>query len=199
MANEVDDLIILYDSSVEITGRLHYKDNLKTKEGSFGPQASFAILIEKPKKDKIAKHYIYARAFGEKLVEKLKRIEKGTFIRVMGELESGFGGTYINVKVLNPVSTIELQDMLSRQKPAEEVEDIFNDLEEAEEFEELEESEELLDEEPEELEEESNEIEESPEEPEEKPEKPETTKTPVEEPEKKAWSGWKKKERRGIF
>ena len=199
MAGEVDDLIILYDSSVEITGRLHYKDNLKTKEGSFGPQASFAILIEKPKKDKIARHYIYARAFGEKLVEKLKRIEKGTFIRVMGELESGFGGTYINVKVLNPVSTIELQDMLSRQKPAEEVEDIFNDLEEAEEFEELEESEELLDEEPEELEEESNEIEESPEEPEEKPEKPETTKTPVEEPEKKAWSGWKKKERRGIF
>lgn len=199
MASEVDDLIILYDSSVEITGRLHYKDNLKTKEGSFGPQASFAILIEKPKKDKIAKHYIYARAFGEKLVEKLKRIEKSTFIRVMGELESGFGGTYINVKVLNPVSTIELQDMLSRQKPAEEVEDIFNDLEEAEEFEELEESEELLDEEPEELEEESNEIEESPEEPEEKPEKPETTKTPVEEPEKKAWSGWKKKERRGIF
>lgn len=199
MASEVDDLIILYDSSVEITGRLHYKDNLKTKEGSFGPQASFAILIEKPKKDKIAKHYIYARAFGEKLVEKLKRIEKGTFIRVMGELESGFGGTYINVKVLNPVSTIELQDMLSRQKPAEEVEDIFNDLEEAEEFEELEESEELLDEEPEELEEESNEIEESPEEPEEKPEKPETTKIPEEEPEKKAWSGWKKKERRGIF
>lgn len=198
MASEVDDLIILYDSSVEITGRLHYKDNLKTKEGSFGPQASFAILIEKPKKDKIAKHYIYARAFGEKLVEKLKRIEKGTFIRVMGELESGFGGTYINVKVLNPVSTIELQDMLSRQKPAEEVEDIFNDLEEAEEFEELEESEELLDEEPEELEEESNEIEESPEEPEEKPEKPEITEKP-EEPEKKTWSGWKKKERRGIF
>jgi len=199
MAGEIDDLIILYDSSVEITGRLHYKDNLKTKEGSFGPQASFAILIEKLKKDKVARHYIYARAFGEKLVEKLKRIEKGTFIRVLGELESGFGGTYINVKVLNPVSTIELQDMLSRQKPAEEVEDIFNDLEEAEEFEELEESEELLDEEPEELEEESNEIEESPEEPEEKPEKPETTKTPVEEPEKKAWSGWKKKERRGIF
>ncbi len=192
MASEVDDLIILYDSSVEITGRLHYKDNLKTKEGSFGPQASFAILIEKPKKDKIAKHYIYARAFGEKLVEKLKRIEKGTFIRVMGELESGFGGTYINVKVLNPVSTIELQDMLSRQKPAEEVEDIFNDLEEAEEFEELEESEELLDEEPEELEEELNEIEEEPEE-------PEATEKPVEEPEKKAWSGWKKKERRGIF
>lgn len=199
MASEVDDLIILYDSSVEITGRLHYKDNLKTKEGSFGPQASFAILVEKPKKDKIARHYIYARAFGEKLVEKLKRIEKGTFIRVMGELESGFGGTYVNVKVLNPVSTVELQDMISKQKPAEEVEDIFNDLEEAEEFEELEESEELLDEEPEELEEELNEIKESPEEPEEKPEKPETTKTPVEEPEKKAWSGWKKKERRGIF
>jgi hypothetical protein len=199
MAGEIDDLIILYDSSVEITGRLHYKDNLKTKEGSFGPQASFAILVEKPKKDKIARHYIYARAFGEKLVEKLKRIEKGTFIRVLGELESGFGGTYINVKVLNPVSTVELQDMLSRQKPAEEVEDIFNDLEEAEEFEELEESEELLDEEPEELEEESNKIEESPEEPEEKLEKPETTKTPEKEPEKKAWSGWKKKERRGIF
>jgi hypothetical protein len=115
MAGEIDDLIILYDSSVEITGRLHYKDNLKTKEGSFGPQASFAILIEKLKKDKVARHYIYARAFGEKLVEKLKRIEKGTFIRVLGELESGFGGTYINVKVLNPVSTIELQDMLSKQ------------------------------------------------------------------------------------
>ena len=93
MAGEVDDLIIMYDSSVEITGRFHYKDELKIKEGSFGPCASFAILIEKPKKDKIAKHYIFARAYGEKIIEKLKRIEKGTFIRVIGELESGFGGT----------------------------------------------------------------------------------------------------------
>jgi len=102
MAGEVDDLIIMYDSSVEITGRFHYKDELKIKEGSFGPCASFAILIEKPKKDKIAKHYIFARAYGEKIIEKLKRIEKGTFIRVIGELESGFGGTYVNVKVLTP-------------------------------------------------------------------------------------------------
>jgi hypothetical protein len=175
MAGEIDDLIILYDSSVEITGRLHYKDNLKIKEGSFGPQASFAILIEKPKKDKIARHYIYARAFGEKLVEKLKRIEKGTFIRVMGELESGFSGTYVNVKVLNPVSTIELQDMLSRQKPEE---DIFEELEELE---------------PEELDEETL-VEETDEEITEIAEKHEELK---EEPE--TWSGWKKKERRGIF
>jgi len=177
MEGEIDDLIILYDSSVEITGRLHYKDNLKTKEGNFGPQASFAILIEKPKKDKIARHYIFARAFGEKLVEKLKRIEKGTFIRVMGELESGFSGTYINVKVLNPVSTIELQDMLSRQKPEE---DIFEELEELE---------------PEELDEETL-VEETDEEITEIAEKHEELK---EEPEEKTWSGWKKKERRGIF
>lgn len=114
MASEIGDLIILYDSSVEITGRFHYKDELKIKEGSFGPCASFAILVEKPKKDKTSKHYIFARAYGEKNVEKLKRIEKGTFIRVLGELESGFGGTYVNVKVITPVSAIELQDMLSR-------------------------------------------------------------------------------------
>lgn len=177
MASEIDDLIILYDSSVEITGRLHYKDNLKTKEGSFGPQASFAILIEKPKKDKIAKHYIYARAFGEKLVEKLKRIEKGTFIRVMGELESGFSGTYINVKVLNPVSTIELQDMLSKQKPEE---DIF-ETGEIEELDPEDLDEETLLEEPEEIEE------------------PEETIEEPKEPEENPWSGWKKKERRGIF
>ncbi len=172
MAGEIDDLIILYDSSVEITGRLHFKDSLKIKESNFGPQASFAILIEKPKKDKIARHYIFARAFGEKLVEKLKRIEKGTFIRVMGELESGFSGTYINVKVLNPVSTIELQDMLSRQKPEE---DIFEELEELE---------------PEELDEETL-VEETDE------EITEITEKHEEEPE--TWSGWKKKERRGIF
>lgn len=177
MAGEIDDLIILYDSSVEITGRLHFKDELKIKESNFGPQASFAILIEKPKKDKIARHYIYARAFGEKIVEKLKRIEKGTFIRVMGELESGFSGTYINVKVLNPVSTIELQDMLSRQKPEE---DIFEELEELE---------------PEELDEETL-VEETDEEITEIAEKHEELK---EEPEEKTWSGWKKKERRGIF
>lgn len=177
MAGEIDDLIILYDSSVEITGRLHFKDELKIKESNFGPQASFAILIEKPKKDKIARHYIFARAFGEKLVEKLKRIEKGTFIRVMGELESGFSGTYINVKVLNPVSTIELQDMLSRQKPEE---DIFEELEELE---------------PEELDEETL-VEETDEETTEITEKHEE---PEKEPEEKTWSGWKKKERRGIF
>ena len=175
MAGAIDDLIILYDSSVEITGRLHFKDSLKIKESNFGPQASFAILIEKPKKDKIARHYIFARAFGEKLVEKLKRIEKGTFIRVMGELESGFSGTYINVKVLNPVSTIELQDMLSRQKPEE---DIFEELEELE---------------PEELDEETL-VEETDEEITEIAEKHEELQ---EEPE--TWSGWKKKERRGIF
>ncbi len=176
MASEIDDLIILYDSSVEITGRLHFKDELKIKESNFGPQASFAILIEKPKKDKVAKHYIYARAFGEKLIEKLKRIEKGTFIRVMGELESGFSGTYINVKVLNPVSTIELQDMLSRQKPEE---DIF-ETEKLEELDPEDLGEEMLLEEPEETE-----------------ETIEETKEP--EPEEKNWSGWKKKERRGIF
>ena len=177
MASEIDDLIILYDSSVEITGRLHFKDELKIKESNFGPQASFAILIEKPKKDKVAKHYIYARAFGEKLIEKLKRIEKGTFIRVMGELESGFSGTYINVKVLNPVSTIELQDMLSKQKPEE---DIF-ETGEIEELDPEDLDEETLLEEPEEIEE------------------PEETIEEPKEPEENPWSGWKKKERRGIF
>jgi hypothetical protein len=125
--SKIDDLIILYDSSVEITGRFYYKDELKIKEGNFGPYASFSILIEKPRKDKIAKHYIFTRVYGDKLVEKLKRIKKGTFIRVLGELESSFGGTYVNVKVLTPVSTVELQEMLSRQKEPE-PEDLYEEF-----------------------------------------------------------------------
>lgn len=187
MEGTIDDLIILYDSSVEITGRLHYKDNLKTAEGSFGPHASFAVLVEKPKKDKIARHYIFARAFGEKLVEKLKRIEKGTFIRVMGELESGYSGTYINVKILSPVSAIELQDMMSKQKPAEEPEEeeitdedlLVEDSKDPEDSEETEETKEF---------EETEETTEKAEEPEEEPGESHET-----------WSGWKKKQRRGIF
>jgi hypothetical protein len=198
MEGEVDDLIILYDSSVEITGRLHYKDNLKTAEGSFGPHASFAVLVEKPKKDKIARHYIFARAFGEKLVEKLKRIEKGTFIRVMGELESGYSGTYINVKILSPVSAIELQDMMSKQKPAEKPEEeeiIDEDLldEDSEEAEDTKETEETrYAEETEDMEE----IEDA-----EKTEDTEKAEKMAEEMKESqsTWSGWKKKQRRGIF
>lgn len=85
MESKIDDLIILYDSSVEITGRFYYKDELKIKEGNFGPYASFSILIEKPRKDKIAKHYIFTRVYGDKLVEKLKRIKKA---RLSGYWES---------------------------------------------------------------------------------------------------------------
>lgn len=195
MASEIGDLIILYDSSVEITGRFHYKDELKIKEGSFGPCASFAILVEKPKKDKTSKHYIFARAYGEKNVEKLKRIEKGTFIRVLGELESGFGGTYVNVKVITPVSAIELQDMLSRQKePEEEMpEEIM-----AEDHEELideEEIREAIKEEDEEIYKDTDEIIEEDEITEEEPAEDKKT-----EQEETGWSsGWKKKKRRGIF
>ncbi len=192
MASEIDDLVILYDSSVEITGRFHYKDELKVKEGSYGPCASFAVLIEKPKKDKVAKHYIFARAYGEKLVEKLKRIEKGTFIRVMGELESGFSGTYINVKVLTPVSAVELQDMLSRQREPEELPEEFNELDDLPaEHEELsaEDLEEITKEETEDGEAE-NELLNEPE-----PEPAETV-----EKQEEGWSsGWSRKKRRGIF
>jgi len=192
MASEIDDLVILYDSSVEITGRFHYKDELKIKEGSYGPCASFAVLIEKPKKDKVAKHYIFARAYGEKLVEKLKRIEKGTFIRVMGELESGFSGTYINVKVLTPVSAVELQDMLSRQREPEELPEEFNELDDLPaEHEELsaEDLEEITKEETEDGEAE-NELLNEPE-----PEPAETV-----EKQEEGWSsGWSRKKRRGIF
>jgi len=205
MASEVDDLIIIYDSSVEITGRFHYKDELKIKEGSFGPCASFAILIEKPKKDKIAKHYIFARAYGEKIIEKLKRIEKGTFIRVIGELESGFGGTYVNVKVLTPVSVVELQDMLSRQKePEEDLPDEI--LEELPDSEDLISEEEILEtlklDEPDEEENESDDLREDEidEFEMEEPDKPYTVKPEEKKTDKDSWSsGWKKKERRGIF
>jgi len=203
MASEVDDLIIIYDSSVEITGRFHYKDELKIKEGSFGPCASFAILIEKPKKDKIAKHYIFARAYGEKIIEKLKRIEKGTFIRVIGELESGFGGTYINVKVLTPVSVVELQDMLSRQKEPEE--DLPDEI-----LEELSNSEDLISEEEiletlksDEHEDDEDKYEEDVKLKEEIDETEESEELYTAEPEEKndsGWSsGWKKRKRRGIF
>ena len=192
MASEIDDLVILYDSSVEITGRFHYKDELKIKEGSYGPCASFAVLIEKPKKDKVAKHYIFARAYGEKLVEKLKRIEKGTFIRVMGELESGFSGTYINVKVLTPVSAVELQDMLSRQREPEELPEELDELDDLPaEHEELsaEDLEEITKEETEDGEAE-NELLNEPE-----PEPAETV-----EKQEEGWSsGWNRKKRRGIF
>lgn len=192
MASEIDDLVILYDSSVEITGRFHYKDELKIKEGSYGPCASFAVLIEKPKKDKVAKHYIFARAYGEKLVEKLKRIEKGTFIRVMGELESGFSGTYINVKVLTPVSAVELQDMLSRQREPEELPEELDELDDLPaEHEELsaEDLEEITKEETEDGEAE-NELLNEPE-----PEPAETV-----EKQEEGWSsGWSRKKRRGIF
>jgi len=205
MASEIEDLVILYDSSVEITGRFHYKDELKIKEGSYGPCASFAVLIEKPKKDKVAKHYIFARAYGEKLVEKLKRIEKGTFIRVMGELESGFSGTYINVKVLTPVSAVELQDMLSRQKePEEDLPDEI--LEELSNSEDLISEEEILEtlklDEPDEEENESDDLreEETDEFEREEPDRPYADKPEKSKPEKDGWSsGWKKKERRGIF
>ncbi len=205
MAGEVDDLIIMYDSSVEITGRFHYKDELKIKEGSFGPCASFAILIEKPKKDKIAKHYIFARAYGEKIIEKLKRIEKGTFIRVIGELESGFGGTYVNVKVLTPVSVVELQDMLSRQKEPEE--DLSDEiLEELPDGEDLISEEEILEtlktDDPSKKENESDDLreEETDEFEREEPDRPYADKPEKSKPEKDGWSsGWKKKERRGIF
>jgi len=189
MASEIDDLVILYDSSVEITGRFHYKDELKIKEGSYGPCASFAVLIEKPKKDKVAKHYIFARAYGEKLVEKLKRIEKGTFIRVMGELESGFSGTYINVKVLTPVSAVELQDMLSRQREPEELPEELDDLPAEHEELSAEDLEEITKEETEDGEAE-NELLNEPE-----PEPAETV-----EKQEEGWSsGWSRKKRRGIF
>jgi len=192
MASEIDDLVILYDSSVEITGRFHYKDELKVKEGSYGPCASFAVLIEKPKKDKVAKHYIFARAYGEKLVEKLKRIEKGTFIRVMGELESGFSGTYINVKVLTPVSAVELQDMLSRQREPEELPEEFNELDDLPaEHEELsaEDLEEITKEETEDRKAEDELLNEP------EPEPAETV-----EKQEEGWSsGWSRKKRRGIF
>jgi hypothetical protein len=199
MASEIGDLIILYDSSVEITGRFHYKDELKVKEGSFGPCASFAILVEKPKKDKISKHYIFARAYGEKNVEKLKRIEKGTFIRVLGELESGFGGTYVNVKVITPVSAIELQDMLSRQKEPEE--DLPEEImtEDHEEFIGEEEIREAIKEEGEEIYKDTDEVVEEDEIDEMVEEEPaEGEKT--EQEEETGWSStWKKKKRRGIF
>ena len=187
MASEIEDLVILYDSSVEITGRFHYKDELKIKEGSYGPCASFAVLIEKLKKDKTVKHYIFARAYGEKLVEKLKRIEKGTFIRVMGELESGFSGTYINVKVLTPVSAVELQDMLSRQREPEELPEELDELDDLPaEHEEL--SAEDLEEITEEPEDEKDEL----------PNEPEPVET-VEKQEEGWSSGWSRKKRRGIF
>ena len=188
MASEIDDLVILYDSSVEITGRFHYKDELKVKEGSYGPCASFAVLIEKPKKDKVAKHFIFARAYGEKLVEKLKRIEKGTFIRVMGELESGFSGTYINVKVLTPVSAVELQDMLSRQREPEELPEELDELDDLPaEHEELS-AEDLEEITKEETEDEKDEL----------PNEPEPAET-VEKQEEGWSSGWSRKKRRGIF
>lgn len=196
MASEIGDLIILYDSSVEITGRFHYKDELKIKEGSFGPCASFAILVEKPKKDKTSKHYIFARAYGEKNVEKLKRIEKGTFIRVLGELESGFGGTYVNVKVITPVSAIELQDMLSRQKEPEEEMPEEITAEDHEEYIGEEEIREAIKEEDEEIYKDTDEIIEEDEIAEEDPAESEKT----EQQEETGWSsGWKKKKRRGIF
>lgn len=192
MASEIDDLVILYDSSVEITGRFHYKDELKVKEGSYGPCASFAVLIEKPKKDKVAKHYIFARAYGEKLVEKLKRIEKGTFIRVMGELESGFSGTYINVKVLTPVSVVELQDMLSRQREPEELPEEFDELDDL-----PAEHEELSAEDLEEITKEETEDRKAEDELLNEPE-PEPVET-VEKQEEGWSSGWSRKKRRGIF
>ena len=176
--------ILVYDNAVEITGKLHFKDELKVKTGEFGPMASFAILIEKPKKNRMWKYYIYAKAFGDSLVEKIKRIQKGTFVRIIGELETYKMSMYINVKIITPISQSELEEMYDMHKEPEpediqETETETDILQEIN-IEELKNTEEVL------------EIHTEPEE--------EETKIKYEEPQKRTWgSGWGKKEKKGLL
>ena len=118
--------ILVYDNAVEITGKLHFKDDLKGMTGAFGPMASFAILIEKPKKNRMWKYYIYAKAFGDSLVEKIKRIQKGTFVRIIGELVTYKMSMYINVKIITPISQSELEEIYDMHRDPE-PEDITGD------------------------------------------------------------------------
>lgn len=102
-----------FRNSVTLQGRIYYKNRMKVFDNTkfSTKRAHYNILIKRKTKNGIRGHLIYARSFGDEIVERLAKLRLGTWIRVTGNVEAYKGQNYIKVSSFEEVSPEQLKSM----------------------------------------------------------------------------------------
>jgi hypothetical protein len=99
-----------YESHISIVGRYWYnknKDGLSITRTDSYIMGAFALLVKKRYGNIIRKDNLYVKTFSEDLVNFLSGLERGTLIRVSGDLEQYKNQLYINAKAITRVEEPE--------------------------------------------------------------------------------------------
>lgn len=102
-----------FRNNIQIQGRLYFKGHMKIYDNpNFTTRrAHYNILVKRKTKNGIRKHLIYARSFGDEIVEKLSKLKLGAWIRATGNIEAYKGQNYIKVVMVEEISKEQLKAM----------------------------------------------------------------------------------------
>lgn len=98
----------MYENMVSVTGRLHYSNEIRVHQSAFGPYATFALLMKTKGKDEtIRKCFLRTIVYGQNLIALVKGLQKGTFIKVTGSLDTYNNSMQIKAKQITPILTLD--------------------------------------------------------------------------------------------
>lgn len=102
-----------FRNSVTLQGRVYFKGHMKVFDNTkfSTKRAHYNILIKRKTKNGIRGHLIYARSFGDAIVDRLQKLRLGAWIRVTGNVEAYKGQNYIKVSSFEEVSKEQLSAM----------------------------------------------------------------------------------------